>query len=201
MAFRRSRFVQETFACSKFPSEYGTTPKPLGNGTFTGAFPFESITGKLNPATPNPKIDFQDTSAVICANCHEDQNRQAPLFMNYDQNGVLQATSKVMVPVPGNPLAARIDYLPPTESFAWRAGKPVTDIPSFGAAIAADPDVAKCAVNRAWNYALSRGDIVNDLATIPDAVTADLVKGFVANKMNLKETIRVIFKSEDFVKF
>ena len=47
MAFRRVRFIQETFACSKFPAEYGATPKPLGNGTFTGAFPYESITGKV----------------------------------------------------------------------------------------------------------------------------------------------------------
>ena len=45
--------------------------------------------------------------------------------------------------------------------------KPVTDVPSLGAAIAADPDVQKCAVTRDWNYAMSRGDIVNDLATVP----------------------------------
>lgn len=199
MAFRRVRFIQETFACSKFPAEYSSTPKPLGNGTFTGAFPYESITGKLN--TPAAKIDFQDTSAVICANCHVNLNRIAPMFINFDDKGLLQAASQVEVPVPGNPKAARIDYLPVAEGYAWRAGKPVTDIPSLGAAIAADPEVARCAVNRVWNYALSRGDIVNDLATIPNAVTDPYVKDFTAKGQKLKETIRAVFKSEDFVKF
>ncbi len=199
MAFRRTRFIQETFACNKFPAEISTTPKPLGNGTFTGTFPYESITGKMNK--PDALIDFQDTSAVICANCHVNLNRIAPMFMNYDDQGFLQGTSQVQVPVPGNPAAKRIDYLPVAEGFAWRFGKPVTDIPSLGAAIAADPAVQACAVNRMWNYALSRGDIVNDLATIPVAVTDPLVKDFVANKQNLKATLTAIFKSEDFVKF
>ena len=77
----------------------------------------------------------------------------------------------------------------------------VTNKRAVGAAIAADPAVQACAVNRMWNYALSRGDIVNDLATIPTAVTEPLVKDFVANKQNLKATLTAIFKSEDFVKF
>jgi hypothetical protein len=199
MAFRRARFIQETFACTKFPAEFSATPKPLGNGTFTGTFPYESITGKMNK--PDALIDFQDTSAVICANCHVNSNRIAPMFTNYDAQGFLQTTSQVQVPVPKNPVAQRIDYLPASEGFAWRFGKPVTDIPSLGAAIAADPEVQACAVNRMWNYALSRGDIVNDLATIPTAVTDPLVKDFVANKQNLKATLTAIFKSEDFVKF
>lgn len=199
MAFRRVRFIQETFACSKFPAEYSATPKPLGNGTFTGAFPYESITGKQN--TPNAKIDFQDTSAVICANCHVNLNRIAPMFLNFDDKGLNQAGSQVEVPIPGTPKAARIDYLPAAEGYAWRAGKPVTDITTLGAAIAADPEVHRCAVNRVWNYAMSRGDIVNDLATVPNAVTEPYVKDFTAKNQNLKETIRGIFKSEDFVKF
>jgi hypothetical protein len=199
MAFRRVRFIQETFACSKFPAEYSATPKPLGNGTFTGNFPFESITGKQT--MPTAKIDFQDTSAVICANCHVNLNRVAPLFTNYDMAGFLQGGSQVDIPVPGNPKAQRIDYLPAAEGLAWRKDKPVTDIASLGAAIAADPEVGRCAVNRVWNYAMSRGDIVNDLATIPNAVTEPYVKDFTANGQKLKETIRGIFKSEDFVKF
>ena len=48
---------------------------------------------------------------------------------------------------------------------------------------------------------MSRGDIVNDLATIPNAVTDPFVKDFAANGQKLKETIRKIFKAEDFVKF
>jgi len=199
MAFRRVRFIQETFACAKFPAEYSTTPKPMGNGTFTGPWDFNSITGKQNK--PDAKIDFQDTSAVICANCHVTLNRVAPMFTNYNDRGLLQATSQVDVPVPGNPKAARIDFLPAAEGFAWRFGKPVTDIPSLGTAIAADPEVGRCAVNRVWNYAMSRGDIVNDVATVPNVVTDGFTKEFAANGGKLKEIIRGVFKAEDFVKF
>jgi hypothetical protein len=200
MAFRRVRFIQETFACSKFPAEYSKTPTPLGNGTYTNPRSFDDITGKKN--TPTAKIDFQDTSAVICANCHGSLNTQATLFLNYDDKGYLQAASQVDVPVPGNPKAKTTDYMPPgKEVFAWRIDKPVTDLTGYGAAIAADPEVGRCAVNRIWNYAMSRGDIVNDLATIPNAVTEPYVKDFAANGQKLKETIRGIFKSEDFTKF
>jgi Protein of unknown function (DUF1588) len=200
MAFRRVRFVQETFACSKFPAEYSKTPVAMGNGTYTNPASFDSITGKKN--TPAARIDFQDTSAVICANCHGTMNHVAGLFINYDDKGLLQATPQVEVPIPGTPKAALTDYQPAaSQSYAWRIDKPVTDLTGYGAAIAADPEVGRCAVNRIWNYALSRGDIVNDLATIPVAVTDSLAKDFNANGQKLKETIRVVFKSEDFVKF
>ncbi|MBX3189261.1 MAG: DUF1549 domain-containing protein [Labilithrix sp.] len=204
MAFRRLRFIQETFACQKFPAEYSSTPKPMGNGTFTGTQPFESITGKQNK--PDARIDFQDTQAVICANCHSTMNHLTPLLMGANEAGLFQTPtaqnpSEVLVPIPGEPRARRIDYLPDGEGFFWRAGKPVTDLSSLGAAIAADPEVGRCAVNRVWNYALSRGDIVNDLATIPNAVTDGFRTQFAANNGNLKEIIRGVFKSEDFVKF
>lgn len=199
MAFRRVRFIQETFACTKFPAEYSKTPVPMGSGTYTGTLDFNQITGKKN--TPNAKIDFQDTSAVICANCHANLNRIAPAFINYDENGALQGGPQVEVPIPGTPKAQLSDYLQSGVTLAWRAGKDFSDIPSLGKQIAADPDVAKCAVNRVWNYAMSRGDIVNDLATVPDAVTASYVKDFTGGGMKLKETIRAVFKSEDFTKF
>ena len=200
MAFRRVRFVQETFACSKMPAEYSKTPVAMGNGTFTGAQPFDSITGKKN--TPAARIDFQDTSAVICANCHTSMNHQAQLFANFDDKGLLQAASQVEVPIPGNPKTNATDFQPAAGAyFAWRADKKVTDLTGLGAAIADDPEVGRFAVNRVWNYALSRGDIVNDLATIPVAVTDALAKDFNTNGQKLKETIRQVFKAEDFVKF
>ena len=199
MAFRRARFIQETFACSKFPSE-AKTGVPMGNGSYTNPRSFDDITGKKN--TPTARIDFQDTSAVICANCHGSLNTAATLFLNYDDKGLLQAASQVEVPIPGTPKAALTDYMPAGKQvFAWRIDKPVTDLTGYGAAMAADPEVGRCAVNRIWNYALSRGDIVNDLATIPVPVTDALAKDFNANGQKLKETIRVVFKSEDFVKF
>ena len=199
MAFRRVRFVQETFVCNKFPAEFAEAPVPMGAGTYTGAMPFKSITGAENK--PDARIDFHDTKAVICANCHANLNHLAPLFLNWDENGALRNGPQVKVPIPGDPNAARIDFLPEGEGLAWRANKPITDMASLGQAIAADPDVPRCAVNRVWNYAMSRGDIVNDLASVPNSVTQPYLDKFTAGGMKLKETIRDVFKSEDFTKF
>jgi hypothetical protein len=203
MAFRRVRFIQETFVCTKFPASYSAAPTPMGAGTYTNPHPFTSITGKqtLPSGVTTPRVDFQDTQAVICANCHGDLNHIAPLFLNYNDDGALLDTPQVEVPIPGNPKARRNDYLPDAEGYAWRFGKPVADIAALGKAISEDPDVRKCAVNRVWNYAMSRGDIVNDLASVPDAVTAPYVTTFKSGNYNLKETIRAVFKSEDFTKF
>ncbi len=199
MAFRRVRFIQETFVCNKFPAEFSATPTPMGAGTYTGAMPFTSITGKDNK--PDARVNFQDTSAVICANCHANLNHIAPLFLNYDENGALKDKPQVKVPFPGEPFAAPIDFLPAGEKLAWRLNKPLTDMASLGQALAADPDVPRCAVNRVWNYAMSRGDIVNDVAAVPEAVTKPFVDKFASGGMKLKETIRDVFKSDDFTKF
>ena len=203
MAFRRSRFVQETFACTKFPAEFGSTPTPMGNGTYTGPADFNSITGLKN--NPKARIDFQDTSAVICANCHAaDQNFRAPGWANYDAKGILQATPQVMVPVTGNPVVKVPDDYQPAATYTlrWKFGLPnVPDVAGLATQIVADPDTAKCAVNRMWNYAMSRGDIVNDLATVPDSVTAQYVTDFNTGGQKMKATISEIFKSEDFTKF
>jgi len=201
MAFRRARFLVETFSCNKLPVEVGPNPVPMGNGTYMNPWPFNRVTGKQN--TPTARIDFQDTSSVICANCHATHSGIAPLFADYDMNGALQTTPQVEVPIPGNPkVNVPGDYLFNGSPYAWRFGTTVTDIPSLGQAIAADPDTQKCAVNRAWNYAMSRGDIVNDVATVPDEVTASLVTDFSgAGGQKLVETFRSIFKSDDFTKF
>ncbi|MCA9587811.1 MAG: DUF1549 domain-containing protein [Myxococcales bacterium] len=201
MAFRRVRFVQETFACSKFPAEYSDTPQPMGAGTYTGKFAFESIVGKKN--TPNAKIDFHDTQAVICANCHANLNHVAPLFIFFRENGTYDtnpANVDVRVPIQGTPRATPADYLPAGEALAWRFGKGITDLPSLGQALATDPEVARCAVNRVWNYAMSRGDIVADQSPVPNAVTDPFMADFNAN-YKLKEVFRKVFKAEDFVKF
>jgi len=200
MAFRRVRFVQETFVCNKFPAEFSKDPGvPMGAGVYTAAMPFKSITGKENKQ--DAKVDFHDTKAVICANCHANLNHIAPLFLNWDENGALRDGPQVKVPIPGEPNAQRIDFLPEGEGLKWRVDKPLTDMASLGAALAADPDVPRCAVNRVWNYAMSRGDIVNDLASVPSSVTQPFLDKFTAGGMKLKETIRDVFKSEDFTKF
>jgi hypothetical protein len=196
MSFRRVRFIQETFVCSAFPAEYASNTRPMGVGTYTSPWDFDSITGGASA-----KINFKDTSAIICANCHTSLNHIAPLFGHFDMNGQYDAANfHVLVPVPGNPTATLSDWLPAGQQFAWRNGKTVTDIPSLGQAIAADPDVARCAVNRIWNFAMSRGDIVNDLATVPPVVTDPYVQSF-SSGFKMKQLIHDVFTSDDFVKF
>jgi hypothetical protein len=198
MAFRRTRFIQETFACSPFPAEYSTAPAPMGHALYTSPWPFTSIAG--GPSAP---INFQDTSAVICANCHTTLNHIAPLFAYFDMNGKYVAgTIQVQTPVVPPVTSQLSDWLPAgQQTFAWRDGTAVTDIPSLGQAMAADPLIATCAINRVWDWALNRGDIVGDLATVPTDVTQTYVQDFVKNQMNLKEIIREIFTSDDFVRF
>ena len=198
LAFRRTRFLQETFVCSKFPAEFSATPVAMGSGTYTSPWPFTSITGGTTA-----KVNFQDTSAVICANCHTTMNHIAPLFANFDATGTYKAGAiQVLLPTAGTPVATLNDWLPAgMQTFAWRNGKTVTDLPSLGAAVAADPDVARCAVNRIWNFAMSRGDIVNDLATIPPVVTDALLTDFTTNGMKMKRLIKNAFTSDDYVKF
>jgi hypothetical protein len=183
--------------CSPMPAEYSASPVAMGQSLYTSPWPFDSISGG-----PTANINFQDTSAVICANCHTTLNHIAPLFAYFDVNGkYTPGTIDVQTPIVPAVTSVLTDWLPAGQSFAWRNGTPVTDIPSLGQAIAADPDVAQCAVNRVWDWAFSRGDIVNDLATIPTDVTAPIVTDFTAKQMNLQQAIRDIFTSDDFVRF
>jgi hypothetical protein len=197
MAFRRARFVQETFACSKMPAEYSTNPVPMGASIYTSPWPFQSIAGGTGAA-----INFQDTTSVICANCHTTLNHMAPLFADFDASGTYMPGSiQVMVPLTPPVTATLSDWLPQGQSFAWRNGKPVTDLPSLGKTMASDPDVQRCAVTRIWDWAFSRGDVVNDLATVPPSVTDPYLQSFQTNGMKLKSVIHDVFTSDDFVRF
>ncbi len=197
MSFRRVRFVQETFVCQKFPAEYSPAPTPMGSSIYTSPWPFTSIAGGATA-----QINFQDTSAVICANCHTTENHMAPLFGHFDAKGVYNAMAfEVQTPVTPPVTSVLTDWLPAGQSFAWRDGTTVTDLPSLGAAIAADKDVARCAVTRIWNWAFSRGDAVNDGATVPDSVTDSYLADFTTNGMKVKALIREVFTSDDFVRF
>jgi hypothetical protein len=195
MAFRRVRFVQETFDCTKFPAEVGTGV-PMGAGTYTSPWDFSSISGGAGA-----KIDFHDTSAVICANCHTTMNHIAPLFANFDAAGQLQTTIQVDTPVTPPVTTVLTDWLPAGQPLAWRNGITVTDIPTLGAAMANDPDVLRCAVTRVWNWGLSRGDVVNDGASVPPSVLSDLVFAFASSGLKLKSVIRAVFTSDDFTQF
>ena len=196
MAFRRVRWVQESFVCTKFPTEFSSAPVAKGNGQYTSPWPFESV-----PDNTTGRVNFRDTSAVVCANCHTTMNHIAPLFANFDDMGAMQGSIQVKVPVMGLPAAQMSDWLVSGEQLAWRHGELTPTMPALGAAIAADPDVADCAVARVWNWAMSKTDIVLDAASVPDFVIHGLVTDFANNQFKLKTVIRDAFLSDDFVRF
>src|SRR5262249_49728165 len=107
MAFRRVRWVQESFVCTRYPAEFSTKPTARGAGQYVSPWPFPSIQGGTD-ATVAP-INFQDTSAVICANCHSTMNHIAPLFANFDPVGVYQTTIQVHTPTPAMPITQLSD--------------------------------------------------------------------------------------------
>src|SRR5262249_28494190 len=148
------------------------------------------------PDLTTGRINFQDASAVVCANCHTTMNHMAPLFANFDANGMYQTSIQVKVPVQGLPSAQMSDWLVSGEVTSYGHGEPVADLAALGAAMAQDPDVAQCAVARVYNWAMSKTDIVNDLATVPDSIVQPLTQSFVSGGYKLKSTIRQVFVSD-----
>ena len=200
-AFRRVRWVQETFVCTKFPAEVSTTPTNVGGSSpYTGVWPFQSIATTMAKGGTG-RVDFQDTSAVICANCHTTINHIAPLFAYYDMTGAHTAAISVPTPLDGAPPAQLTDYLPASETTAWRMGQPVADMTALGAAMAADPDVAACGVARVWNWALGKTDIVDTLQEVPKETIQAQLDAFTTNGFKLKDLIYAVYTSDDFVKF
>ncbi|MEM6787296.1 MAG: DUF1549 domain-containing protein [Myxococcota bacterium] len=194
MAFRRVRWVQEIFACSKFPAEYREDPEDRGNGQYTAPWDFETIA-----AAP---IDFLDTSSVVCANCHATMNRLAPLFLNFDENGMLQAEGQVMTPTAPDPTVTTRDHLlPDGVGTAWRRGVEVSTLPELGAALADDDTVAACLSARLWNFTMSKEDIVSGLAVVPAEVVGPYVTELLNNGGDMRAVLRAMLLSEDFVSF
>jgi hypothetical protein len=107
----------------------------------------------------------------------------------------------VPVPVPGAPVAQLNDWLPDGETTAWRYRQPVADLPAFGAAMAADPDVAACGVIRLWNWAFGKTDVVDTLQTVPLETIKAQLDAFTRNGFKITDLIFDIFDSEDFAKF
>ena len=198
LAFRRARFVQETFVCTKFPAETGAPIDVGGAAPYTSTWPFNSI---ASPTNGGGRINFQDVSAVICANCHGTLNHLTPLFAYYDENGAYQTAISVPTPLDGAPMARMTDYLPAGETTAWRLNVPTADLPALGQAIAADPAVAECAIARTWNWAMGKTDIVDTLQEVPTATIQAQLDAFKTSGYKMKDMIYAVYTSEDFVKF
>jgi Protein of unknown function (DUF1588) len=198
LAFRRVRFVQETFACTHFPAEV-TSPKDVGGAApYTGAHAFASIAGTANGG----RVNFLDASAVVCANCHSTMNHIAPLLGNFNDQGMYQATIQVKLPTQGNPVARATDWLPAGEAMYWRFGTaPITNLTELGQRMAADPAVAACGVARTWNWMMGKGDIVTTLALVPTNVIQSHIDAFKADGYKMKGVIRAVLLDENFRKF
>ncbi len=197
LAFRRIRWVQEVFACQPFPAEVVVGVDIGGAAPYTAPWPFESIAGADNGG----RIDFHDTSSVVCANCHATMNHLAPLFARFDDAGMWQGDIQVRLPLDMAPVAVMADWLPEGEGTAWRYGVPAADLPALGRAMAADPQVHRCMVSRVWNWAMGHGDIVAQAEIVPDSISVPLAARFVASGHDLRATVRDVFTSDDFVRF
>ncbi len=197
-AFRRVKWVQETFDCTKFPVELGNPEQDVGGASpYTGAWPLDSIAGLDNGG----RVNFKDVTSAMCVNCHQTLNHIAPLFGNYDLAGVYQANISVPTPTGDNDLALRSDYLPDGEGTAWRFGVAAADLTALGTVMAQDPDVARCAVARVWNWGMGKTDIVDTLMDVPVETMQAQVDGFVASGHKLRDLIYTVFTADDFVKF
>jgi hypothetical protein len=201
MAFRRARWVQETFMCGRLPAEQNGPVIKYPGGTYNSPWPWNSITG--HESMPSPKIDFQDNTALICANCHSTLNHLAPLFGKFNANGMFVAGTafQVVTPVPGNPATVMGDWLPAAEVTSWRYMKPTADLPSLGAAIAADPGFPRCVASRVWNWAMSRGDVVNDGTVLTDDLVNPMALSLAADNFNVKNLVRRVYTDPNFVRY
>lgn len=197
LAFRRVRWVQETFACSRFPAEVAEGRDVGGAAPYTAPWPWGSIAGMSNGG----RIDFLDTSSVVCANCHATMNHIAPLFGRFDEQGMWQDELVVTLPSDGAPAAMISDWLPPGERTAWRLGVVAADLAALGRVLAADREVARCTSTRLWNFALGKGDVVTTLAAVPAEIVDPLTDELVRGGHRVRPVLRTIFTHDDFVRF
>jgi hypothetical protein len=197
-AFRRIKWLQETFDCTKFPIDLTGAAEDVGGPTpYTGAFPFRSISGTENGG----RVNFLDRQSVICAGCHQTLNHRARLFANFDDQGVYQNQIAVRTPLPNEPLALALDYLPQGEPDAYRVGVPTPSLAAFGAAMAADPGIARCGVARVWNWALGKQDIVEALVEVPNETIQGHVDAFTQGGFKVKDLIYRVYTDPNFTKF
>ena len=88
---------------------------------YTGVWPFTSIAG----LDDGGRVDFQDVSAVICANCHQTHEpHRAAVRELRRRTASTRPAIAVPTPLDGAPLARLTDYLPAGETTAWRYRRP-----------------------------------------------------------------------------
>jgi hypothetical protein len=175
-----------------------------------------------SPAANNSEyVDFR----TDCRNCHTTLNHRAPMFGVFDQVGYRDPNNLLMVTstATGSPFAQIQEYLyqcNPTaadadqnplcaQALAWKFGgqrfnfgsSATPDFQGFGKEMAKDPQVAKCFMIRAWNYAYSRDDVVQELALVPDNVISEMATYFTQNNYNMKSALMKMYTSPNFIRF
>lgn len=216
--FRRTRLINELFACHRFPTEFASSPELVNGVVYSSPWAKNSITSADDPPTYQTRrirpVGAVTTTAVKeyvdfslrggCKNCHTTMNHRTPLFATFDQVGFYSGDPMkymVVVPVTDSPFAQFQDYLPPGEKTAWKSGVNATTFQEFGQAMANDPETMKCMMVRAWNNAYSRDDVVNDLALVPDSVIDGMSKYFAENNYNMKKALYKLYTDANFVRF
>lgn len=195
MAFRRARWLQETFDCTAFPAEISGMPVDVGGpALYTGVWPYDVLAGADNGG----RVDFRDRESINCGNCHSTINHICPLIGKFDADGSY-VSDGYGVTLPTGEITEFTDWLTEGERTGWRAGTYADDLPALGQEMANDPEVMECMVIRVWNWGFGRGDIVDTLAVIPEDIIAQQIADFTANNHNIKELIYQVFTSEDFV--
>ena len=182
------------------PGGSRTTPQDVGGAApYTGVWPFNSI---ASPTNGGGRINFQDTSAVICANCHSTLNHLDAAVRELRRPGRLPARRSRS----RRRSTARRSRSSPTTCRLARprrgaSASPAADLPALGQAMAADPDVAECGVARMWNWALGKTDIVDTLQEVPTDTIQAQIDAFTASGFKMKDLIYAVYTSDDFVKF
>jgi hypothetical protein len=204
MAFRRTRWVQETFLCSKFPAEAGGRSDTYPSGIYTSPWEMNSISGKKTD--DKARVDFHETQkGELCANCHATLNHVAPLLAVFDGEGAFKGVQggvfPVITPVPGSPASRLQDWLPAGESTAWRYGQKTPDVKALGAAIAADPGFGRCMATRVWNWALSRGDVIVDGSTLTPELADELAGALKDANWDARKLLRRVLLSDGFTRY
>ena len=163
-AFRRVRWVQETFVCTKFPAEIATTPTDVGGAApYTGVWPFASIAGK---ADDRPRRLPRHVGGHLRELPLDHQPHRAAVRELRRDRAATRRRSSVPTPLDGR-RRTRDDATTcrPARRLAWRFGVPVDRPDGARRAMAADPAIAECGVARVWNWALGKTDIVDTRAT------------------------------------
>lgn len=131
--FRRSRLINELFACTRLPAEFSPSPTVQGDYLYSSPWPYNSVSnaaqvGKDAPYAAQfnlgklPRMvrggGTADNMEYVnfrgdCQNCHSTQNHRAPLFAMFDQVGYRDPNNNFMVTstATGSPFAQIQEYL------------------------------------------------------------------------------------------